>query len=260
MAFDRETSSVFLGNSKAAERLRLQVQRFAPHFRTVLLAGEPGSGKQSVARELYRLSPAAAEPFEGLTAEQFVQDPDSYGGTIYLVGLKGASAQLQESVSRRLGALGRETRLIVACEGEPRALLACGRLSAEVLERGGMLEIQVPPLRERLEDFEAMTGHMLEQMASPARWGRAELDAAYRHGWPGNLAELRRACERFAACGELVLEGAPREAQVGPLKLDEVIERHVMEVLERCAGNKLKAAELLGISRSTLYRMLEAAG
>ena len=261
MNLDRRATA-FGGSSAAMERLRLQVQRFAPHFRTMLLVGEPGAGKESVGRELHRLSPVAAEPFRVLEISDFVSSPDC-GRIVYLRGLGGTPADRQDGLIQRMANLGRETRLIVACEGEPRALLAAGRLRAEVLERVGMLEIRVPALRERLEDLEPLSKAMLDELGCGARWSNAELDAARAYGWPGNLAELRAACANFAATGALRLGQAAEAGRAGAgrveeVRLEQVVARHVMDVLERCAGNKLKAAELLGISRSTLYRMLEA--
>ena len=64
---------VFAGESAFAERLRVQVRRIAPHFKTVTLIGEPGSGKSDVARELHRLSPVADGPFVSCSAEEFAQ-------------------------------------------------------------------------------------------------------------------------------------------------------------------------------------------
>ena len=254
--------TVFLGSSAAAERLRLQVQRFAPHFRTMLLVGEPGTGKQSVGRELHRLGPAGDAAFCVVEMEHFLAGAD-VGNVIYLKGLSGAPAELQQSLVRRLAALGRETRLIVPCEGEPRALLAAGKLRAGVLERVGMLEIRVPALRERMDDLDTLTMAMLAQFPAAGRLSDAQRGVMHSHSWPRNLAELREACERFAASGEisfgaLVDGGGTNTLKHQDVRLEQVIERHVLDVLERCAGNKLKASELLGISRSTLYRMLEA--
>ena len=253
-------SGVLLGSSAAVERLRLQVERFAPHFRTVLLVGEPGTGKESVGRELHRLSPLAGEAFAAMSVEDFVKLEQGCGRVIYLRGLGEAHADVQDGLVRRLARLGRETRLIVACEGEPRGMVAAGRLRAEVLERVGMLEIRVAPLRERLEDLPVLTGAMLDELGCAARWGEAEFAVVRGYGWPGNLAELRRLCKEFAATGVVRLETETVKPGPEVVRLEEVIERHVMRVLEGCAGNKLKAAEMLGISRSTLYRMLEASG
>ncbi len=247
-------AEVFVGHSAAMERLRLQMARFAPHFKTVLLVGEPGVGKQAVARELHRLSPVSAGPFCAMAIDEFVGGWKDVGGLVYLHGLGAMRTEKHEELLHRFSALGRETRVVVACEGEPRGMVAVGRLRAEVLERVGMLEMRVAPLRERMEDLETMVEGMLGRLGCT---GRPDLDTMARYGWPGNVAELWRACEGFARDGVLRLERGV-EAGAGVVRLEEVIERHVMEVLERCAGNKLKAAEMLGISRSTLYRMLEA--
>ncbi len=250
---------VFAGSSAAAERLRLQVARFAPHFRTVLLVGEPGVGKESVARELHRMCPAGAEPLCALDIEDFAGGADG-AGMLYLRGLGGLRTELHETLLRRLNGLGRDRRVVVACAGEPRGMVAAGRLQSEVLERVGMLEIRVAPLRERVSDLRQMALTMLGGLAVRRRASSWIGSGCWRYGWPGNLAELWQAMHGFAADGVLAVCAARGSAVQVRCELEEVIERHVMEVLERCAGNKLRAAELLGISRSTLYRMLGAAG
>ena len=251
---------VFAGSSAAVERLRLQVARFAPHFRTVLLVGEAGVGKESVARELHRMCPAGAEPLCTLEIEDFAGGADG-AGMLYLRGLGGLRPELHEALLRRLNGLGRERRVVVACAGEPRGMVAAGRLQSEVLERVGMLEIRVAPLRERTGDLREMVRAMLGRLGcAPEVEARLDWERLPGYTWPGNLGELWLAMEGFAADGVLRF-GRPEGESAGEVvKLEEVIERHVMDVLERCAGNKLKAAELLGISRSTLYRMLGAAG
>ena len=250
---------VFAGSSAAAERLRLQVARFAPHFRTVLLVGEPGVGKESVARELHRMCPAGAEPLCALDIEDFAGGAEG-AGMLYLRGLGGLRTELHETLLRRLNGLGRDRRVVVACAGEPRGMVAAGRLQSEVLERVGMLEIRVAPLRERVSDLREMALTMLGRLGGAQAGEQLDWERMLGYGWPGNLAELWQAMHGFAADGVLRF-ALPEGAGAGEVvKLEEVIERHVMEVLERCAGNKLRAAELLGISRSTLYRMLGAAG
>ena len=244
--------TVFAGESAGAERLRRQVARFAPHFRLVLVTGEAGTGKESVARALHRMSPAAAGAFVACEVQDFVASTDTRAGVLYLRGLGALGADRQDALLAALDGIGREQRMVVECACDPRGMVAAGRMRAEVLERVGMLEIRVPALRERMEDLPAIVAGMQGDggFCLPAD----ALERMAGHGWPGNLEELRRVCEGFRTRGVLEFEATETDSAVAvAVRLDDVIERHVMGVLERCAGNKLKAAEMLGISRSTLY-------
>ena len=156
---------------------------------------------------MHRLSPAALELFEAVEVEDFVHrgGGSGRGGVVYLRGLGRVSAEMQEGLARRLAEQGREARLVVACEAEPRGLVAAGRLRAEVLERVGMLEIRVPALRGRAEDLEALATDMLARLGCESVFGEADLKLLKEHRWLGNLAELWRICERFAECGQVEL-------------------------------------------------------
>jgi two-component system response regulator HydG len=156
---------------------------------------------------------------------------------------------------------GAETRLIVAHDVTLRGIVASGRMRPDLCARVGAIEVRVPRLRERLEDLRAMLAAL--PIDEPAIARLAE------HSWPGNLLELRTVLTHaHLAAGNAWIQLAhlpaltptqqapPREP--AEARLDFVMKRHVADVLERCAGNKLRAAEMLGISRSTLYRMLDA--
>jgi DNA-binding NtrC family response regulator len=139
-----------------------------------------------------------------------------------------------------------------------------------------MVEIVLPPLRERMEDIPELARYFLDGLAlqygsAPLMVADHALERMERYQWPGNVSEL----ERVLRCGALRSEGpviesyhlpvfaeesmerSPKIEAAGSLKLQDMVEQHVLRVLKDCAGNKLRAAELLGISRSTLYRMLD---
>jgi DNA-binding NtrC family response regulator len=261
---------VFTGESPFAERLRVQVRRIAPYYRTALILGEQGTGKQDVARELHRLSPVAGGPFLACNAEEFAAgsvEPIRFG-TIYLEHLGALLPPAQEQLLRRLqrqdmrpdARPGCETRLIVADEAPLRGMVASGRLRQDLYARIGTIEIRLPRLRDRLEDLPFMLAGL---NVTPAA-----LLHLRDHPWPGNLRGLREVLvqAQLAARGRsiepchLPIPTAAQSAAQLPsdARLDFVMKRHVTEVLERCAGNKLRAAEMLGISRSTLYRMLDS--
>jgi DNA-binding NtrC family response regulator len=146
----------------------------------------------------------------------------------------------------------------------------------ELYQRLAMVEIALPPLRERREDIPQLAAFLVGRLMS--RLGKniegIAGDAMKRleaHVWPGNVRELESVLRHGALqCEGTVLEAgdlpafavasAAEAALAGALetvRLQDVVEQHVLRVLKNCAGNKLRTAELLGISRSTLYRMLE---
>jgi two-component system response regulator HydG len=259
---------VFAGESAAVARLRLQVTRIAPHFRTALVTGELGVGKESVARELHRLSGVSAvAPFSAMEICSFAegQEPVDLRGVMLLRGLDGLDPALQERLVERLKTIQRETKIVVSSECDLRSMLATGRMRQSLASRVGGLEIRVTPLRERMEDFDGIAAAMLSRLGGVGCFGADALQAMKKHSWPANLAELWSFVDQVTSVRgviepgdlpEMIALAVPDESGA---RLDKVMQRHVFEVLQRCSGNKLKTAELLGISRSTLYRMLDAA-
>jgi DNA-binding NtrC family response regulator len=258
-------NEVFAGIGVAAGRLRLQVARIAPHYRIALVIGERGVGKQVIAQELHKRSAVSLLPFEAMRVAEFTESETVpvERGTVYLHGLETSHPALQEPLLRRLKAMSREVRVVFGCECDLKGMVAAGRLRADVYDAIAMLEIRIAPLRERLDDLEALANSLLRRDGRDAWFAPSAVAVMSRHAWPGNLEELARMCDALGGIEGPVdahvlppLEGTPVRTAV---RLDEVMQKHVMDVLQRCAGNKLKAAELLGISRSTLYRMLETA-
>lgn len=206
------------------------------------------------------------------------------GGTIFfpelgLFSLRGQKELL--NFLKRLNADGScRVKVIASVSGDCQALVAEGTLLAELRELIGVVELAVTPLRERLADFAEVTRQIFARIAAQsgepaiaiAETALAELQ---RRGWPGNDRELESTLRMAAlqSCGQkievehlppaaheaLSVEDSAPQLHISSMKLQEVIDAHVREVLRCCDGNKLKAAEILGISRSTLYRMLDAA-
>ena len=210
----------------------------------------------------------------------------SAGGTCFLdeIGELTAPLQakllrtLQERSIRRVGgndAIPIDVRVLVATNRDLRKLVADGGFRDDLYYRLNVVTITVPPLRERASDIPLLAQHFLEMFAR--RSGRpvkrlapesVALLAGYR--WPGNVRELEHVIERATALSssEALLpddfpphlreehDRAPRLPAEG-MTLEDVKRWYVNKVLEESGGNKLRAAELLGIDRRTLYRILE---
>jgi DNA-binding NtrC family response regulator len=271
---------LFDGASPSVARLRLQAERIAPHFRLALITGEAGSGKKRLAIELHRLGPNPQSPYVFRSAAAFAEgvfDPtvEPSASTLFLYGVESLSiaqqAQLIDCLtaprfpgSRRVGdPPSAIERIILGCNRDLRSLVAAGRMRLEFQSKFGTLELRVPPLRERMGDLEALTAGMLHAMNARGSLGGSALETLRTHGWPGNLRELWELLTQVRdRDGTLAAADLPRFAvepvDDQPVRLDDVMQRHVIDVLQRCAGNKVRAAEMLGISRSTLYRMLES--
>jgi DNA-binding NtrC family response regulator len=281
-----------VGDSAAMQRLRLQLRRIGPHFRTVLIQGDSGTGKQTVAYALHRMSPVVDGPF--LTSAsgnrigylmKLAQHGTLYFDRVDEMPLNTQDEMLEvlcrsEWAQDGLAAPRRiHPRLIVSTTQDLRALTAAGQFRHELYQRIAMVQIPAPSLAERVEDIPLLASHFLDRFARVCRKNFILADDAMawlkHYTWPGNVRELRDMLEKAALQTEdgiIKAEQFPaladdllmdREKVSGqnacePARLQDVVEQHVRYVLKNCAGNKLRAAELLGISRSTLYRMLSA--
>ena len=260
---------VLLGAGEQVLLMKLQISRIAPHFRTVLITGEGGTGKRAIARELHRLSAHSAceEPFVVAEISSFAQgavliEPR---GTLFLEGLDQLEPAMQEGLADRLRTIQRQRKIVISSDCEVRSLMATGRLRQTLASRIGGLEIRAVALRDRSEDIASIAGAMLQDHGSRAYFSAEALRIMSMQKWSGNFLELWNFVAQFSSHnGEIGPQLLPEFAPARPIdhtgvRLDKVMQRHVFEVLQRCSGNKLKTAEALGISRSTLYRMLGAA-
>ena len=168
-----------------------------------------------------------------------------------------------------------EMRVLTATHRDLRAMAASGQFRQDLYYRISTVEIQLPPLRARRDDIAVLAQHFAEQYARQyAKPGSSlateTLEVLEQYSWPGNVREMQNVIchavlqadgEVLLPCDLPLLDSAisiPTAEAPQLLLLEDVVQHHTRRVLKLCAGNKVHAAELLGISRSTLYRMLDA--
>ena len=268
-------------------QLWAQIRRLAPHFRTVLLTGAENSGQEAVARLLLDLSPMPRRSFLVLSeaeAEERLGRPNGLHALpvdsfLFLSEVDRLSPAAQQGLLRLLRTRRSHGFSVAAAATEDlRPLVSVGRFSPELAEALGAIRIAVPSLKDRIEDLPMLLNQMFALRCQAAEHAVPQLTeeflrAAMQYAWPGNLHELSEAVDLLLAKEtEHGLSSTDLQAAIGHLqtpkasapplrmiKLDTVVQEHIYAVLRGCRGNKLRAAEVLGISRSTLYRMLDAA-
>ncbi|HEY3170845.1 MAG TPA: sigma-54-dependent Fis family transcriptional regulator [Thermoanaerobaculia bacterium] len=301
---------LFIGDSPAARRVLDLVGRVATSKISVLLTGESGTGKELVARMIHARSDRAEKPFVPincaalpeplLESELFGIERGvatgvearvgkfeiAHGGTLFLDEIGDMPLPLQAKLLRvlqereieRVGGRRRipiDVRVLAATHARLLERIARGEFREDLYYRLRVVEIPLPPLRERREDIPKLVRHFLERFA--ARDGRevphVDRDAfasLLAHDYPGNIRELENVLEGAAALsqGDVIhredLQWLPSLApevpevaysgETAPANLRDLEERHVQRVLKLAGGNKSRAARLLGISRRTLYR------
>lgn len=212
------------------------------------------------------------------------------GRTLFIRGVEELPAseqiQLRQTLQRLSSArIGPERpRMIFSAGRDLRSLAGAGHFDRKLYRLISAVEILIPPLRVRLEDIPLITCAILGRSTTDGCHPTAAFDGRalaqlQAHSWPGNVRELERVVElarpnsldgdphcpdgvieaaRLPPLGEFAHDNQPSQIEARVERLDDVIHNHVLDVLLRCNGNKVRAADRLGISRSTLYRMLEA--
>jgi DNA-binding NtrC family response regulator len=299
-----------IGRSPLMREMFARVLRVAPHYRTALVTGPTGCGKELAARALHELSPAAKGPFvvcncaalpEHLVeSELFGSTKGAYTGavldkaglfeyanrgTLLLdeIGEMPLNAQakllraVQQQEIQRVGSPATHkinVRVIAATHRDLRALVRENRFREDLFFRLAMVEIRLPALSERREDLPLLLRHFVEHFAAEYNkpivglTRRAEAAIA-RHSWPGNVRELEGVTgyATMMAHGTLIDVGdLPEQFRTGTervpeemdltLTMDALQKLHARRVLVSLGGNKVQAAQQLGISRATLYRLL----
>lgn len=210
------------------------------------------------------------------------------GGTVFLDEVSETSLQMQAKLLRviqnreiqRIGSpevMKVDVRIIAATNRDLRSEVLAGRFREDLFYRLSSLEIHVPGLAERTEDIPILVRYFLKKYSD--EYGKTFQGLTRRaqmvllhHGWPGNVRELENVISSAAitATNEFIdvddLPGnlrrpagniGPVEENWRPLPLDEVRRIHIKRVLEMCGGNRVRAAQVLGIGRTSLYRFLK---
>jgi transcriptional regulator with PAS, ATPase and Fis domain len=286
------------------------MRRIAPHFRTVLVSGPSGTGKELVARALHLMSPVASGPFvvcncagvpetlaesewfgyvkgafTGANQDKMGLFEHASGGSIFLdeIGETPLSLQakllrvLQSHEVQRVGspvARKLDVRVIAATNRDLKQEVREKRFREDLFYRLSTIDMKLPSLLDRKEDLPLLQRHFVEKFAREYNKPvggitRRAQNLLSRYHWPGNIRELENvignAC--MMADGPVIdIAHLPAElrsqdgAEDSPFQsLAEVEKNHARRVLEMVSGNKLRASEILGISRSTLYNILGTA-
>ena len=290
--------------------------KVAPHPSTVLVTGESGTGKELIARHVHHRSPRATRPFvavncgaipeslleselfghakgafTGAIAERDGLFADADGGTLFLDELgelpialqvkllralqEGEVRRIGDSASRRV-----DVRVVAATSRDLEADVADGRFRADLYYRINVVQIHLPPLRERTEDVPELVHHFIGRFNARLRLkvtgvSAAAMRALIEYPWPGNVRELENVVERAMVLADgaqidvaqLPAFGAPPDRPDGSgAMLDLSVKRRtddlervlIREALERTRGNRTRAAKLLDLShRALLYKIRE---
>ena len=295
-----------VGQAPAFRRVLELTRRVAPSDVTVLLRGESGTGKERLARLLHSLSPRHAGPFAPLNcaavpetlleAELFgiergvatgvTARPGRFelanGGTLFLDEIADLTPVLQAKLLRvvqdreveRVGGRQRmrvDVRLITATNRDLEAMMTRGEFRQDLYYRLRVVELTIPPLRERHEDIPVLAQHFVRLHGrrlgkEKVSLSRGALELLLQHDFPGNVRELENLLEAATALAtgdrvgaddlRLAMGAGTAPADLSSGTLDEVLRSHVLRTLDRCQESRSAAARALGIDRTTLYRML----
>jgi DNA-binding NtrC family response regulator len=308
--------ATIVGEAPAFRALMQQVRRVGRHDVTVLVRGETGTGKELIAAALHAESPRRAGPFvrfncaaipaelaeaelfghargafTGATADRRGFFAQAHGGTLVLDEVGELPLPLQASLLRALasGEIQRvgtsriekvDVRVVAATNRDLTAEVAAGRFRQDLYYRLAVVELVVPPLRERREDLPALIEALRQRLSlrlaleAPVHFSPALVTALCSREWPGNVRELENAIARLltlAEGGELgpaALQApssppADRPADPSaPLRVQlDAFERDLLaRTLAACGGNQSEAARRLGITRTTLLDKLKRHG
>lgn len=309
----RYSFSEIIGNSEALQSVFRIVEKVADTNVNVLIQGESGTGKELIARALHFQSSRASKPFLAvncgalpenlLESELFGHTKGSFtgatsdkkglfrsadGGTLFLDEIGEMPQPLQVKLLRALQEqevtpIGSakpvkfDARIIAATNKDLEKEVAENRFREDLFYRLDVVEINLPPLRDRREDIPLLVKHFIAKSAQAQSSvdkpiSKEALSMLLNHRWQGNIRELQNAIERafILSNDEIDIESLPPRIKSGMqnafeirdpeglrLTLEEMERRYILEILNSVNKDKTSAAEILGIDLSTLYRKLK---
>jgi DNA-binding NtrC family response regulator len=310
MVAQKEGPPLILGRSSAIRALLDTIERIGSSDANVLIRGETGTGKGLVARAIHQESHRSAQPFlvlncsafqeHLLESELFGHEKGAFtgavhakpglfevaeGGTLVLDEVGEMSPAMQAKLLqvldagdlRRVGStrtIRVNVRILAATNKDLAQEVRAGRFRQDLHYRLNVINVSVPPLRQRKEDVPLLIEHFLHQFRLPGRPVKMVSKEASAflvdYPWPGNVRELANTIERLVilspgpVIGPVDLPPDVREPQQALAEVDapdlpliEMERRHIVKVLERTQGKKAEAARLLGIHLKTLNRKLK---
>jgi two-component system response regulator AtoC len=304
-----------VGESPAMKEIFETVRQVAPTRATVLITGESGTGKELIARAIHQLSPRARQPFVAvhcaalaptlLESELFGHEKGAFtgaherrigrfeqaqGGTLFLDEIGEIDATLQVKLLRFLGertfervgsnkTLTADVRLVAATNKNLEELVRAGKFREDLFFRLRVVEIELPPLRDRTGDIPLLAQSFLREFAREngktiSDFTSDALEALMNYSWPGNVRELRTAIEhavvlcrgerislrdlpkQVAAGGRLPADADTQWLQGKDLTVKEAEKQLIIRALKETSGNRTRAAQKIGMSRRTFHRKL----
>ncbi|WP_415922337.1 sigma-54-dependent transcriptional regulator [Tateyamaria sp. SN6-1] len=285
-----------LGTSEPTENVRDMLARLAPLPTPVLFTGASGTGKEMAARHLHDLSDRADAPFVPVNCATI--QPDRFaeelfgvveaedrlkpglllladGGTLLLDEIAQMPETVQAAMLRvledkKVRPVGAEreiplnVRFLFATNDDIEASVAAGRFRADLYHRIHVVKIDMPPLKDRMDDIVELAAHFMEQFSASLAMPSLDLDEETllklrRYEWPGNVRELRNLIERSVILGAFPEEFSGGGSVTGAQaieNLDLVVQRHILRMVDLCGGNRAEAARRLGVSRKTIDRKM----